>query len=86
MGRYSEDLSGDAAFQASHDLETAEPFGSTPGHVCLGLCTAPLTNPTPSWTPLCAGWRRLCVTEKAASLPADPLVGCLTGPHEQELE
>ena len=32
-----EDLSGDVAFEASHDLETVELFGSTAGHVGSGF-------------------------------------------------
>ena len=32
-----EDLPGNVAFQASHDLETVEPFCSTTRHIGLGF-------------------------------------------------
>ena len=37
-GEVFEHLSGDVAFQASHDLETVEPFGSTSHHIGPCLC------------------------------------------------
>ena len=36
-GEVFKDLSGDVAFQASHDLETVEPFGSTTRHIGPGF-------------------------------------------------
>jgi hypothetical protein len=42
-GEVFEDLSGDVAFQASHDLETVEPLAPTPRHI--GPCFCVVAHP-----------------------------------------